>query len=257
MKNYLNFSFLFFVMKYKRYLILFISILMIFIIPIIIYGYNFNSVAFDGDLYKREFSKYNVYGKLENYDIENINDDVLVYLKSGKNDELIRNDFFNEREKLHLLDVRNLIQKIFAIYYLSLVLFLLLFILFLLSIDFNFKIIIKKLSTILLIGSLLTLLNTFIFFILSKLNFDFLFDIFHKNFFSAGTYLFNPTFENIVVLYPRGLFFDFLINMISNTIFSSVIILFFSLSLFFIFFKIPLRKFFVNFSTIKQKKRKV
>lgn len=235
MKNYLYFSFLFFVMEYKRLLIFVISILMILIIPIIIYGYSFNSIAFDGDLYKREFSKYDVYGKLKNYDIESINDDVLVYLKSGKNDELIKNDFFNEREKLHLLDVKNLIQKVFSIYYLSIILFLLLFILLLISINFNFKIIIKKLSIILPIGSLLTLLNTLIFFILSKLNFDFLFDIFHKTFFSAGSYLFNPAFENIVVLYPQGLFLDFFIKIISDSILSSIIVLFFSLILLFIF----------------------
>tara|TARA_Y100000310_G_scaffold135612_2_gene134476 strand:- start:4849 stop:5583 length:735 start_codon:yes stop_codon:yes gene_type:complete len=244
-------------MKYKKIFILIISVLMILIIPIIISGFNFNSVTFNEDFYKREFLKYNIYNNLKNYDIETINDNVLSYLKSEKNNKLIKNDFFNEREKLHLLDVKNLVQKAFMTYSSSLFLFLLLFILLIILLDFNFKIIIKKLSIILSIGSLLTLLNSFIFFILSNINFDFLFNIFHKTFFSVGTYLFNPAFENIVVLYPKDLFLDFLIKMISNTILLSIIILFFSLALLFIFFKSNPKTFFVNLSTIKIKNRKV
>lgn len=244
-------------MKNKRLFMLVISILMVLTIPFIIYLYNFNSIAFDRDLYKKEFLKYNVYNNLEDYDIEGINNDVLNYLINEKGSIPIENDFFNEREKTHLLDVKNLIQKVLAIYYYSMILFLLLFIMLILLLNFNFKEIVKRLFIILFFGSLLTLLDAGSFFLLSNFNFDFTFDLFHETFFSSGTFTFNPEFENIVVLYPENLFFDLLIKIIMNTILSSVIILFFSIATFFIFFRSNFLKFFQKFPTKEIKNRKV
>ena len=214
-----------------------VSILMVISVPFIIYVFNINPVVFDKGLYKQEFLKYNVYNNFGNYDIENINDDVLDYLQFEKNNKLIQNDFFNEREKTHLLDVKNLISKIFAIYYFSVILFFILLILLILLLNFNFRKIAKRFSIILLIGSFLTLLDAAAFFLLSNFNFDFVFDVFHKTFFSPGTFTFNPEFENMVVLYPENLFFDFLIKIILNVILSSIIVLFLSLTAIFIFFR--------------------
>lgn len=234
-------------MDNKKLLTLIVSILMVLTIPFIIYLYNFNSAAFDEGIYKKEFSKYNVYENLKNYDIESVNNDVLNYLKFEKNNELIKNDFFNEREKTHLLDVKNLIQAILAIYYASIILFLLLMILLVCLLNFNFKLIIKKLLIILIIGSLLTLLDAVLFFILSNFNFDFVFDSMHKTFFSFGTYTFDPAYEKIVVLYPQNLFFDFLIKIIFNAILSSIAVLFFSIVFLFVFFKLTFSKFFKKY----------
>jgi len=244
-------------MKHKKLFVNIISILMVLLLPLILYGFNSNSVAFDGDLYKKEFLKYNVYDNLKDYDIELINNDVLDYLLNEKSSNPIENDFFNEREKTHLLDVKNLIQKVLAIYYYSMILFLLLFVVLILLLNFNFMAIFKKTLLILFIGSILTLLDAAAFFLLSNLNFDFTFDLFHKTFFNPGTFTFNPEFENIVVLYPEILFFDFLIKIIFKTILSSTIILFFSIAFLFIFFKSNFLKFFQKFSTRKAKKRKV
>ncbi len=239
-KNYKNiFIFInyFLVMKYKKLLTLIISILMVLTIPFIIYLYNFNSIAFDEDFYKKEFLENNVYDNLENYYIENINNDFLNYLRNEKNNLLINNDFFNEREKTHLLDVKNLIQTIFTIFYISIILFLLLFILLIILMDFNFKLIIKRLLIILTIGSFLTLLDAVLFLILSNFNFSFVFDLFHETFFSFGTYTFDTAYEKIVILYPQNLFFDALSRIIIRTIITSVVILCISI-IFFYFFKI-------------------
>jgi len=235
----------------KRFFTLIVSILMVLTIPFIIYGFNSNSVAFNENLFKKEFLKYDVYSNLRNYDIEKINDDVLDYLQFEKNNILIENNFFNEREKTHLLDVKNLIQKVLAIYYFSIILFILLIIILIILLNFNFRLIAKRILIILLIGSLLTLLDAAAFFLLSRFNFNFVFDVMHKTFFSAGTFTFNPAFENIVVLYPENLFFDFLVKIISNTILSSIILFFVSLILFFIFFNSNILKFFKKSSTGK------
>lgn len=244
-------------MNHKRLLELTASILMVLTLPFMIYGYNFNSVAFDKAVYKKEFSKYNVYENLEDYDIESINDDVLNYFKNNDDNNLIANDFFNEREKTHLLDVKHLIEKVFAAYYSAIILFLLLFSILIFLMNLNFKIIIRRLLIILAIGSLLALLDGIILFLFSRFNFNFVFGWFHKSFFSFGTYTFDPLYENIVILYPQNLFFDFLILMVSNTILSSIISIFLSIIFVFVFFWSKSKKFLEKFSTRTSKNRKL
>lgn len=230
----------------KKLFTLIVSILMVLTVPFIIYGYNFNSVAFDEDFYKKEFLKYNVYENLKNYDIESINSDVLNYLKKEKNNSLMDNDFFNEREKTHLLDVKILISKVLSIYYFSVILFLLLFVLLIFSMKFEFQKIMKRFFIILLFGTVLTCIDAVLFLILSNFNFSFVFDLLHKTFFSLGTYIFDPTYENLVVLYPQNLFFDALIRIIISTIITSAVILLFSIMFLFIFFGLNFRNFFKN-----------
>ena len=209
----------------KRALILIISILLIIDIPFLLYLLNFSNAAFDENFYKKEFQKYDVYGNLKNYDIEKINNDVLDYLKYEKNKKLIENDFFNEREKLHLLDVKNLIQKTVELYYFLMSLFFILLVSLVFLLNKNIKIV-KHLGIIFLIAGFLTILDTFIFYIAINSNFSFAFDIFHNAFFEQGSFLFDSSSENIVNLYPNGLFFDIARRIAINTlIFSSLVFL--------------------------------
>ena len=242
-------------MRQSKLFVKAVSVLMVTLVPILLYGFNFNSIAFDMSLYKEEFSKHNVYNNLETYDVEKINGEVLNYLKRGKNKDIIENDFFNEREKRHLLDVRNLVQGVLSIYYFSITLFLLSIMLLSLLMNFNFRDVSRKLLTILAFGSLLAFLGAGLAYLAPSLNFDFAFDAFHKTFFSPGTYLFNPQFEGIVVLYPENLFFDLLFRIIFSIILSSGIIFFISATLFFIFFKRNFPNFSENFPSRKPKNK--
>ncbi len=241
----------------KKLFISVISILTALLIPVILFGFNFNSVAFNEDLYKKEFSKYDVYSDLRGYNVDDINNKVLNYLRLSSGDELIDIDFFNEREKIHLLDVKTLIQSIFDVYYFSAILFVLLLIVLTYIMDFKIKNIARKLFIILPAGSLLTLLVAVLFFALSSLDFNSAFDAFHKTFFSPGTYLFNSEFESIVVVYPEKLFLDLLVRTIFSIILSSGMLFFISATLFFVFFKRNFLNFFENFPSRKAKKQKL
>ena len=75
-----------------------------------------------------------------------------------------------------------------------------------------------------MISGLLTLLDAFIFFTLINSNFASTFDVFHIIFFEQGTFLFDPSFENIVVLYPEALFFDIAYNIVINTLIFSLLV---------------------------------
>jgi integral membrane protein (TIGR01906 family) len=202
--------------KYKKILGYTLIILLILDIPFILYLFNFNSFVFNRNFYKKEFEKYDLYTELKNYDIEKVNKDVLDYFKNK--DILIKNDFFNEREKEHLKDVKDLIQLILFIFYFSIILFFVLSILLILSNKNNIKSIIKNAGIIFLFSGFLTFLDAFIFWLMLKLNFDLAFELMHKIFFRIGTYVFDPSFENIVVLYPPQFFYDITINIVVNTL---------------------------------------
>ena len=82
-------------MDYKNLALLIISAAMVLLVPIMLYGRSFDSVAFNGDFYRKEFLKYGVYNNLPNYDIGSTNNEVLNYLQGGKRSSLIKNNFFN------------------------------------------------------------------------------------------------------------------------------------------------------------------
>ncbi|MBL7054689.1 DUF1461 domain-containing protein [Candidatus Woesearchaeota archaeon] len=207
--------------KIKRITSYILIILLILNVPFVVYLFNFNNTSFNENFYKKEFEKHGVYDKLDDYDIENVNKDVLDYLKNRDN-SLKGHDFFNEREKEHLEDVKDLIQIILFIFYFSIILF---FVLFLILVILNKKII-KNVGIIFFFGGILTVLDAIIFYLWVKLNFRFAFDLMHKTFFKAGSYVFDPGFEKIVVLYPQQLFYDITADIVINTlVFSFVLFL--------------------------------
>lgn len=208
-------------MKNKKIIIL--IILLIINVYLLLYFINFNIIAFDKNFYKKEFLKYDVYSKLANEDIEKINNDVLLYLKHGNN-ELIKNDFFNTKEKQHLLDVKNLIQGLNLFFYFLIILFffLLLTLFFLVK---NKKKRVKYIVIILIGSSLLTIVDVFFFWLIVKLNFAGFFDKFHNLFFKPGTWIFDPAVDKIITLYPQGFFYDITIKIILDTLFWALILI--------------------------------
>ena len=231
-------------MDYRALILLIVSSVMALLVPAIFYGYAFNSVAFDRNFYNEEFSKYNVHSNLQDYDVNDINNEVLNYLQSGKNDELIGSNFFNQREKAHLLDVKSRINMALSIYFTALTLFLILAASLVFLFHFAPKIIFRRFLLILSFGCILSLSIAFLLFAVSKADFDFAFGLLHETFFSAGTYTFNPEFEKIVVLYPENLFSDAFAKIILKMIFPSAIVFLASSAVLFYFFRVNFLKIF-------------
>ena len=179
-----------------------ISILLVINITILIYLTSLNTNAFNEKFYKKEFQKYRVYETFPGKDIDEINSGLLSYLKDKK--DSFNTELFNQREISHLKDVKLIFQKIAILYYSSTIIaFILLIILFYL----DKKHFLKNLSKMFLWSGLFTVVFTLILLISILLGFDGVFSIFHKIFFPQGNYLFANT-ENIIKLYPTGLFYD-------------------------------------------------
>jgi len=219
-------------MNSKKIIINILIILLILDIPFVLYSFNFNKTVFNENFYKKEFMKHDVYNGLDNYDIEKINNNVLDYLKY-KNVELADDGFFNERERTHLKDVKELVQFILFVFYFSIILFFVLLILIVILNKKNLKRILKNMGIVFLFSGILTFLDAFVFWLLVRLNFDFAFGLMHKTFFKARTYVFDPSFERIVVLYPQGLFYDITVKIVLNTLIFSLVLVGLSILLYY------------------------
>ena len=197
-----------------------VFVIMLASLMIIILGFSLKHAAFNEKFYKKEFVKYGVYEKLDGYDIEAINKDVLGYLRK-ENINIISGDFFNGREKDHLLDVRVLVNNILLAYHVSIFLFFILIFILAAMLDFDFKKLLSAIAKVILLGSLSAIFLALMLFFASSMGFEAVFQKFHETFFAQGTFLFNPDFEKIVVLYPENLFFDLLERAISLVVLSS------------------------------------
>lgn len=189
--------------------------LMILILPFVLFLLVINIVGFNNSFYREKFSEYNV-----DENISSLHEKVINFVK-GENQELPNE--FNEREKQHLFDVRNLI----GISTIMLYIFIALFVILLLASAFILKInnkIVNFVSKVMIYGGFLTVLLALILFLLINTNFSSAFESFHSLLFKKGTYVFDPAKEMIVRLYPEQLFMDLGSRISTWLIVSSIII---------------------------------
>ncbi len=196
-----------------------IVILLVLNFPFLLYLLSFSLVAFDESYYRSEFQKYDVYGQFPDSDIDKINSGLLHYLRYDKTNSLIDSDFFSQREKEHLLDVKRLVQSAISFFYLVILnMAVLLAILIFTAKKLFGKIkshLIKQLSSVLAWGGALTFLHSFMLWYSTKTDFMGLFTLFHQLFFKPGTWIFDT---NIVKLYSQGFFYDIAAKIVLNTL---------------------------------------
>lgn len=195
--------------------------LLVITIPIFILLLSFRLVAFDTGFYKKEFAKYNVYETLNKEEVDKNIPNLIGYLNDGST----LNGFFNERETLHLTDVRNIIQKVLLIFNVSLALVIL---------SVFYLAYLKEYRNIgkgLLYGSLLTMAILAIFLLSSVLNFNALFTRFHLAFFENDLWLLDPNKDNLIVMFPTGFFIDITNRIIIHSFLLSAVVMLISLAL--------------------------
>lgn len=171
---------------------------LVIILPFLIFLAVLSFVGFDNSYYREKLPGYNITGALS------IHEKVISFV-TGKDSELPQQ--FNERERQHLLDVRNIV----GISKTALYVLLLLFILLLLTSAFILKVnnyIANFIGKVLIYGGFLAIMLASMLFFLVNSDFSSTFESFHNLFFKQGTYTFDPAKELIVKLYPEQLFMD-------------------------------------------------
>lgn len=195
------------------------KILVITAIPLLIFLLAANFTAFDKSFYQRKFSEYKVNENVEG--AQYLHEKVMDFIQ-GKSNELPNE--FNEREKRHLFDVKNIVRTSTIVLYILIVIFILLLAIsaFVLKVNNH---IINFVGKVLIFGGILTIILATILFFLIISGFSAAFESFHKLFFEKDTYLFDPANEMIVNLYPEQLFKELGIRVSKGVMLSSALVI--------------------------------
>ncbi len=170
---------------------------------------NFRFLVFNQEFYHKEFEKLGVYEKFGQEEADKNTDFLISYLK---NSQPLETEFFNEKEKLHLQDVKSLINKAIFLFYSALV-----FLIALLIVNR------KNLAKPFLFSGIGLILLVVIF---AVVNFQSLFFNFHLIAFTNDLWQLNPETDNLINLFPEQFFYDLMKKiMINSLIIGAIIIL--------------------------------
>lgn len=174
-------------------------------------------IAIYGDseykFYEKEYEKYEVLDSLnmEMEDVMDVTDKMMAYL-IGEYAELSvvtmvdgkEQDFFNEQDRLHMADVKNLFLGGLKLRTILLVAFLIMM-LILAAMKADLKVLLpQSYFKALAISAMVTAVLGVLF----MTNFNICFVIFHKIFFSNDLWLFDPATDYMIRMLPEGFFFD-------------------------------------------------
>lgn len=198
-----------------RFLCILRSTLIVLIVPLLLVTTNVRLVADSPYLYSYGFQKYGIesvtgieMGQLElaGEKIRDYfsNDQDYLVIDIERHGQKIKN-LYNQREILHMKDVKNLIQLIYSIQIWSLLLFITLILIGFLSIRLRkFSNVIDPISW----GGGLTLGIAAVVGILSLFGFQRLFLFFHLVSFDNDLWILDPTRDYLIMMFPQGFFFD-------------------------------------------------
>jgi len=202
------------------------KILLVLILPVLLILLSTNFAGFNLSFYKEKFQQYNVEKNVPG--AESLHNKVIDFIKGNSNQPP---NEFNEKEKQHLWDVKNVIRygKILLYILVILFIFLLLFSAFIIKAN---NAITNFIGKIFLYGGILTIAIAAILFFMINFDFSKTFETFHLTFFKSGTYVFDAK-EKIVNLYPEQLFMDLGLRISKWVVISAAIIMLIGLFLLF------------------------
>ena len=208
-----------------RFLCILRSTLIVLIVPLLLVTTNVRLVADSPYLYSYGFQKYGIesvtgieMGQLElaGEKIRDYfsNDQDYLVIDIERQGQKIKN-LYNQREILHMKDVKNLIQLIYSIQIWSLLLFITLILIGFLSIRLRkFSNVIDPISW----GGGLTLGIAAVVGILSLFGFQRLFLFFHLVSFDNDLWILDPTRDYLIMMFPQGFFFDATVFIVGLTL---------------------------------------
>lgn len=178
-------------------------------------------IAIYGDpeykFYEREYEKYSVLESLnmEMDDVMEVTDRMMAYL-IGNYPELSivtmvdgkEQDFFNEQDRLHMWDVKNLFLGGLKLRTIAIVLFVVMIVL-LVAMKADLPAILPK-SYYRALSISIVLVTVLAAFVMT--NFNKVFVIFHEIFFTNDLWLFDPRTDYMIRMLPEGFFYDMVIR---------------------------------------------
>jgi len=180
-------------MKIAFYLILIVLTPLIFLL-------SYRLVVYDQNFYENEYLKLGVYDNFESREVVNLQTKSLINYYCC--DSQLDGGFYTEREKIHLKDVKKLLESADII----------LLIFFIPLIGCTAFIVLRKKYQLLIrtfkIAPTITLVSLLVLWITTLINFNFIFINFHIISFQNDYWLL-PEGSNLIKLFPQQFFVDF------------------------------------------------
>ncbi|MGO1652597.1 TIGR01906 family membrane protein [Senegalia sp. (in: firmicutes)] len=201
---------------------------MVFVISLIItlLFVDVEMSTFDIEFYENKFEEYSIYDKtkIEKKDLIIVTKEMLDYMKGNRKNLIIEAKVngkeeivFGERERKHMVDVKDLFEKGFMIRNLSLILFII-------SLFLVIKFYKKTLYKLLISASILPLIIMSIFGIAISIDFNKYFTIFHEILFTNDLWLLNPKTDILIQMLPLDFFYSISIRILTYFILQLIII---------------------------------
>lgn len=167
--------------------------------------------------YEKEYTKYEVLEELEMEmeDVMHVTEEMMMYLRGNREDLVVQTvvdgderEFFNDREKAHMVDVKNLFVGGLWIRRIVLLIFVLT-VAVMIKTKANWKILLPK--------SFLIGLGVFIGItagagLIFMSDFNKYFTLFHEIFFNNDLWLLNPDTDLLIRMLPEGFFLDMVVR---------------------------------------------
>jgi len=213
-------------------IIIALTILLALSMSLMIYLSNFKSAAFDRGFYEQQFQENRIRERFDaSVNLTYENERLLTYLEAGEGE--IQSEFFNAREKTHLVEVRDLFKKFFTLLNIA---FALSLISALLLVFF-----VRKLAMQLAekdaneyyknaVARMLTYTGTItnamaIFFAFVALTFNTSFIRFHQIFFKTDTWMLDPATDNLIRMFPEQFFMAIFVKIVLASVVAATIMM--------------------------------
>ncbi|MFC1742305.1 DUF1461 domain-containing protein [Nanoarchaeota archaeon] len=207
-----------------------LTIILILSTAVMIYLSNINAIAFDQHFYEDEYKKLNIYDRFSNTtDIDNETAFLISYLESGEG--TIQSDFYNEKERIHMVEVRDLFRKVKIILDIAVILSAISAILLIMSVQRyassldNIKDYLKTTISNILIGIGAAVDGIAVLLGILSISFTSSFIHFHRLLFRTDTWMLNPATDNLVRMLPEQFFFDIFMRIVLTSVIFATILL--------------------------------
>lgn len=182
--------------------------------------------TFDIKFYENKFEEHNVYKKtnIQKEDLKKVTLEMLDYIKDKRENLIIETNInqkkevvFGERERLHMVDVKNLFEIGFKIRNISIIIFLITLVIFIKY----YKNILYKL---LIFAATIPMIIMGIFGILISIDFSKYFTVFHELLFTNDLWLLNPKTDILIQMLPLDFFYSISIRILTYFILQLILI---------------------------------
>ena len=182
----------------------------------------------DSGLYNRGFEKYSIslYTGITDADLRQAGADIRHYFNSGDEPLAVRTrifgeerDIFNQREVVHMRDVKGLIRGVYLFAGGALAYILAVAIGGFAGFGRAFT---GQLARFLLWGGLLTLGLLVLFGLFAVVGFDSLFLMFHQLSFSNNFWQLDPSRDYLIIMFPQGFWFDATMRVAATSVISAI-----------------------------------